>query len=354
MTLQDIHSLDVYASVPRMEYRRLGTGGLTISAIAYGTWLTHTPDAADLARECVAAALDEGITTFDTADIYGSPDYGSAERLLGAALSGVRRASVEILTKVCLPTGPGPNDRGLSRKHIVESCNASLRNLGTDYIDLYQAHRYDENTPLEETMTAFADLVRQGKVLYLGVSEWSPAQIEAAAVHAAELKVPLISNQPQYSLLWRVIEEEVVPTCTRLGIGQIVFSPVAQGVLTGKYRSGGRPCGREPGHAVPRLTLRRPLPRRPGAGRGAAPASDRRRAGPQPVPARHRLGAAEPGGVRRRHRSVPPRPAPRERRGHAAERSTRTSWTASTPPSSTRFTATSPNATRTRSPPRST
>ncbi|MFB9838423.1 aldo/keto reductase family protein [Actinoallomurus acaciae] len=223
-----------------MEYRRLGTSGLTISAIAYGNWLTHTREAAEIARECVTAALDEGITTFDTADVYGSPDYGSAEKLLGAALSGVRRASVEILTKVCLPTGPGPNDKGLSRKHITESCNASLRNLGTDYIDLYQAHRYDESTPLEETMTAFADLVRQGKVLYLGVSEWSPAQIEAAAAYAAELKVPLISNQPQYSMLWRVIEKEVVPTCTRLGIGQIVFSPVAQGVLTGKYLPGGQ------------------------------------------------------------------------------------------------------------------
>ncbi|WP_285581832.1 aldo/keto reductase family protein [Actinoallomurus iriomotensis] len=224
-----------------MEYRKLGASGLTISAIAYGNWLTHTREAADIAHECVTTALDEGITTFDTADAYGSPDHGAGERVLGAALSGVRRASVEILTKVCLPTGPGPNDKGLSRKHITESCNASLRNLGTDYIDLYQAHRYDENTPLEETMTAFADLVRQGKVLYLGVSEWSPAQIEAAAAYATELKVPLISNQPQYSMLWRVIEKEVVPTCTRLGIGQIVFSPVAQGILTGKYLPGRQP-----------------------------------------------------------------------------------------------------------------
>lgn len=224
-----------------MEYRRLGAGGLTVSAITYGNWLTHTRESAEVARECVAAALDEGITTFDTADVYGGPDYGAAERILGAALSGVRRASVEILTKVCLPTGPGPNDRGLSRKHIIESCDASLRNLGTGYVDLYQAHRYDADTPLEETMTAFADLVRQGKVLYIGVSEWTPAQIEAAAVLAAELKVPLVSNQPQYSLLWRVIEREVVPACARLGLGQIVFSPVAQGTLTGKYLPGQRP-----------------------------------------------------------------------------------------------------------------
>ncbi|MGI5489018.1 aldo/keto reductase family protein [Microtetraspora malaysiensis] len=224
-----------------MEYRKLGMSGLTISAITYGTWLTHTQDVAEVAHECVAAALDEGITTFDTADVYGNPDFGAGEKVLGAALSGVRRESVEIFTKVCLPSGPGPNDRGLSRKHITESCNASLRNLGTDYIDLYQAHRYDEDTPLEETMTAFADLVRQGKVLYLGVSEWTSAQIEAAAALAAELKVPLISNQPQYSMLWRVIEKEVVPTCARLGLGQIVFSPLAQGTLTGKYLPGRQP-----------------------------------------------------------------------------------------------------------------
>jgi aryl-alcohol dehydrogenase-like predicted oxidoreductase len=218
-----------------MDHRRLGAGGLTVSAVTYGNWLTHSREAEENARRCVAAALDEGITTFDTADVYGSPDYGSAERVLGAALSGVRRGSVEILTKVCLPSGPGPNDRGLSRKHIMESCHTSLRNLGTDYIDLYQAHRYDEETPLEETMTAFADLVRQGKVLYLGVSEWRPAQIEAAAALAAELGVSLVSNQPQYSMLWRVIEKEVLPTSARLGLGQIVFSPVAQGTLTGKY-----------------------------------------------------------------------------------------------------------------------
>lgn len=219
-----------------MEYRKLGASGLSVSALTYGNWLTHSADAAENARQCVAEALDAGITSFDTADVYGRPDYGAAERVLGQALSGVRRASIEIFTKVCLPTGTGPNDKGLSRKHITDSCHASLRNLGTDYIDLYQAHRFDEETPLEETMTAFADLVRQGKVLYLGVSEWRADQIEAAAALAKELRVPLISNQAQYSLLWRVIEPEIVPTSSRLGLGQIAFSPLAQGTLTGKYR----------------------------------------------------------------------------------------------------------------------
>jgi aryl-alcohol dehydrogenase-like predicted oxidoreductase len=221
-----------------MEHRRLGGSGLQVSAVTYGNWLTHGKDTEQVARECVAAALDVGITTFDTADVYGAPDYGAAEEVLGAALRSVRRAGYVLCTKVCGRTGPGENDQGLSRKHIMESCDASLRRLGTDHIDLYQAHRYDDGTPLEETMVAFADLVRQGKVGYLGTSEWRPEQIEAAATLAAELRVPLVSNQPQYSMLWRVIEAEVVPTCERLGIGQIVWSPVAQGVLTGKYRPG--------------------------------------------------------------------------------------------------------------------
>lgn len=224
-----------------MQYRQLGASGLTVSAVTFGNWLTGSKAAADTVRECVTVALDAGITTFDTADVYGSPDYGAGEQVLGAALAGVRRESVEVLTKVCLPTGPGPNDRGLSRKHIMESCHASLRRLGTDYLDLYQAHRFDESTPLAETMSAFADLVRQGKVLYLGVSEWRPDQIEAAAALAAELRVPLVANQPQYSMLWRVIEAAVVPACTRLGLGQIVFSPLAQGTLTGKYLPGRQP-----------------------------------------------------------------------------------------------------------------
>jgi aryl-alcohol dehydrogenase-like predicted oxidoreductase len=231
-----------------VEYRRLGRSGLTISEIAYGNWLTHGSQVEeDAAHACVRAALDAGITTFDTADVYAGT---KAESVLGRALTGQRREGLEIFTKVFWPTGPGPNDRGLSRKHITESCHASLRRLQTDYVDLYQAHRYDSTVPLEETMTAFADLVRAGKVLYLGVSEWPAEDIAAAAELARELKVPLISNQPQYSMLWRVIEEQVVPTCEENGLSQIVWSPLAQGVLTGKYRPGEQPgADTRAGHA---------------------------------------------------------------------------------------------------------
>jgi aryl-alcohol dehydrogenase-like predicted oxidoreductase len=159
--------------------------------------------------------------------------------VLGRGLKGQRRESLEIFTKVFWPTGPkGPNDKGLSRKHIMESAHASLKRLGTDYVDLYQAHRFDRHTPLEETMTAFADLVRQGKVLYVGVSEWTAEQITRGAALARELHVPLVSNQPQYNMLWRVIEEQVIPASEREGLSQIVWSPIAQGVLTGKYKPG--------------------------------------------------------------------------------------------------------------------
>ncbi|HZB50339.1 MAG TPA: aldo/keto reductase family protein [Mycobacteriales bacterium] len=222
-----------------MEFRRLGRSGLTVSEIAYGNWITHGSQVEeDAARACVKAALDAGITTFDTADVYAQT---RAESVLGRALQGVRRESYELFTKAYWPTGPGPNDRGLGRKHLTESCEASLRRLGTDHLDLYQAHRFDTSTPLEETMLAYADLVRQGKVLYVGVSEWTAGQIADAAALARELRVPLISNQPQYSMLWRVIEAEVVPTCEREGLGQIVWSPIAQGVLTGKYKPGEAP-----------------------------------------------------------------------------------------------------------------
>src|SRR5881227_2402026 len=187
-----------------MEFRHLGRSGMLVSEIAYGNWITHGSQVEEeQATTCVHAALDHGITTFDTADVYAGT---RAEAVLGRALAGQRREGLEIFTKVFWPTGPGPNDRGLSRKHITESCSASLRRLQTDYVDLYQAHRYDSTVPLEETMTAFADLVRQGKVLYLGVSEWRAEEIAAAAELARELKVQLISNQPQYSMLWRVIE----------------------------------------------------------------------------------------------------------------------------------------------------
>jgi aryl-alcohol dehydrogenase-like predicted oxidoreductase len=231
-----------------VEFRRLGRSGLTISEIAYGNWLTHGSQVEeDAAHACVRAALDAGITTFDTADVYAAT---RAESVLGRALEGQRREGLEIFTKVYWPTGPGRNDRGLSRKHITESCHASLRRLKTDYVDLYQAHRYDTSVPLEETMTAFADLVRAGKVLYIGVSEWNAEQIASGAALARELGIQLISNQPQYSMLWRVIEDEVVPTSEKEGLSQIVWSPLAQGVLTGKYLPGAQPpADSRAGHA---------------------------------------------------------------------------------------------------------
>jgi aryl-alcohol dehydrogenase-like predicted oxidoreductase len=223
-----------------MEFRHLGRSGLKISEIAYGNWITHGGQVEeDAARACVHAALDNGITTFDTADVYAGT---RAESVLGRALEGQRREGLEILTKVYWPTGPGVNDRGLSRKHIMESCHGSLRRLGTDYVDLYQAHRFDFDTPLEETLRAFDDLVRQGKVLYVGVSEWTADQIaEAVEIADAMGFDRIVSNQPQYSMLWRVIEEKVVPVSQDNGISQIVFSPIAQGVLTGKYQKGQQP-----------------------------------------------------------------------------------------------------------------
>jgi voltage-dependent potassium channel beta subunit len=223
-----------------MEHRHLGRSGIKVSEIAYGNWITHGSQVEeDAAKECVAAALDEGITTFDTADAYAAT---KAETVLGNALRGIRRESIEIFTKVYWPTGPGPNDRGLSRKHITESLHASLRRLQTDYVDLYQAHRYDHETPLEETMRAFEDLVRHGKALYVGVSEWRAEEIADALRIAGQMGFDrIVSNQPQYNMIWRVIESEVVPLCEKEGIGQVVFSPIAQGTLTGKYQPGAAP-----------------------------------------------------------------------------------------------------------------
>lgn len=223
-----------------MEYRRLGNSGLKVSELAYGNWITHASQVAeDAAIACVHAALDAGITTFDTADVYAGT---KAEVVLAKALRGQRREGLEIFSKVYWPVGPGMNDRGLSRKHIMEAAHGSLRRLGVDYLDLYQAHRFDYETPLEETLRAFDDLVRQGKVLYIGVSEWRAEEIAAALDLAADLGLDrIVSNQPQYSALWRVIEAEVEPVCRANGIGQIVWSPLAQGVLTGKYRAGHTP-----------------------------------------------------------------------------------------------------------------
>ena len=223
-----------------MDYRHLGSSGLKISEITYGNWLTHGSQIEnDQAKACVRAALDAGISTFDTADVYANTE---AETVLGEALSGERRDSLEVFTKVYWPVGPGgKNDVGLSRKHILRSIDGSLERLQTDYVDVYQAHRYDYETPLEETMQAFADVVRAGKALYVGVSEWTADQIRAGHALAEDLGVQLVSNQPQYSMLWRVIESDVVPTCEELGVSQVVFSPIAQGVLTGKYEPGAQP-----------------------------------------------------------------------------------------------------------------
>jgi aryl-alcohol dehydrogenase-like predicted oxidoreductase len=223
-----------------MEFRKLGRSGLKISEITYGNWLTHGSQVEnDVATQCVRAALDAGISTFDTADVYAN---GAAEVVLGEALKGERRESLEVFTKVYWPVGPkGKNDVGLSRKHVLEGIDNSLERLQMDYVDLYQAHRYDHETPLEETISAFADVVAAGKALYIGVSEWTADQIRAGQALAQQAGFRLVSNQPQYSALYRVIEGQVVPTSRELGLSQIVFSPVAQGVLTGKYLPGQQP-----------------------------------------------------------------------------------------------------------------
>ena len=222
-----------------MEYRKLGNSGMYVSAIALGNWATHgeTVDQ-ETATATVLKALDLGITTFDTADAYAGT---KAETMLGEALKGVRREGIEIMTKAYFPTGPGKNDRGLSRKHIMESINGSLRRLRMDYVDVYQAHRYDYETPLEETLGAFADIVHTGKAHYIGVSEWTADEIRAGAALASALGIQLVSSQPQYSMLWRVIEPEIVPVCKELGLSQVCWSPLAQGVLTGKYAPGQAP-----------------------------------------------------------------------------------------------------------------
>lgn len=220
-----------------MHYRKLGNTGFKVSAISYGNWLTHGSQVeADQAIKTVHAAYENGITTFDTADVYAGT---KAEVVLAEAIKGFRREGIELFTKVYWPIGEGVNDRGLSRKHVMEAINGSLKRLKVDYVDLYQAHRFDYETPLEETMRAFEDIVRSGKALYIGVSEWTAAQIQAAVDIAKQMNFDkIVSNQPQYSMLWRVIEGEVIPTSEKNGISQIVWSPMAQGVLTGKYLPG--------------------------------------------------------------------------------------------------------------------
>jgi aryl-alcohol dehydrogenase-like predicted oxidoreductase len=223
-----------------VEYRRLGNSGVKVSEISLGSWLTYGGSVAEeQARSCIDRAYEIGINFFDTANVYMR---GVAEEIVGLALREFERDSYFLATKVYFPMGEGPNDRGLSRKHVTEQCHASLRRLGVDYIDLYQCHRYDENTPLEETLRALDDLVRQGKVLYIGVSEWTGDQISDALRIAKEMNLDrIVSNQPQYNMIQRKIEAGVIPLCEREGVGQVVFSPLAQGVLTGKYRPGDAP-----------------------------------------------------------------------------------------------------------------
>ncbi|MCA0757776.1 aldo/keto reductase family protein [Paenibacillus sp. N4] len=220
-----------------MQYRRLGRSGLKVSEIGLGSWLTYgTATAEETAKSCIHKAYDLGINFFDTANAYNN---GEAEIVMGDALKAYPRSSYVLATKVFFPMGKGPNDRGLSRKHIVEQCEASLKRLGTDYIDLYQCHRFDAETPVEETLRALDDLTAQGKILYAGISEWSEGQIADAAATVSRLGLrQLVSNQPIYNMFERYIERGVIQACESAGMGQVVFSPLAQGVLTGKYKPG--------------------------------------------------------------------------------------------------------------------
>ena len=219
-----------------MQYRKLGRWGTQVSSVSLGSWLTYGGSVEEeTAKECVWRAYDLGVTFFDTANVYMR---GRAEEVMGKALTDFRRDSYVLATKVYFPMGDGPNDSGLSRKHVVEQCNHSLRRLGVDYIDLYQCHRYDEDTPLEETCRVMDDLVRQGKILYWGTSEWTADQIaHAVNLCRSEGWSAPVSNQPQYSALWRQIEDRVLPTSEELGVGNVVWSPLAMGILSGKYTS---------------------------------------------------------------------------------------------------------------------
>ena len=220
-----------------MEYRRLGSSGLKVSEISLGSWLTYgTAVEQQTANDCIKRAFELGINFFDTSNAYNA---GEGEKALGAALKPYKRSDYVLSTKVFFPMGPGPNDRGLSRKHIREQCDASLERLGVDYIDVYFCHRYDDTTPVEETLVALNDLVSAGKILYAAVSEWTADQIGDAVDVSQSLGLrPLVANQPIYNMFERYIEREVLPVCQSAGIGQVVFSPLAGGILTGKYKPG--------------------------------------------------------------------------------------------------------------------
>jgi aryl-alcohol dehydrogenase-like predicted oxidoreductase len=220
-----------------MDYRHLGRSGVRLSSIGLGSWLTYGNQVdRDMSASCIKRAFELGVNFFDTADVY---HVGAGETELGLALEGIERSDYVLATKCYWPMSDNTNNRGLSRKHIMESIDKSLRRLKTDYVDIYQCHRYDDQTPLDETLRALDDLVRQGKVLYAGISEWEAGQIKAAVdyAHAHELN-QIVSSQPQYNMIWRVIEKDVIPVCEEVGVGQVVWSPLAQGVLTGKYQPG--------------------------------------------------------------------------------------------------------------------
>jgi voltage-dependent potassium channel beta subunit len=219
-----------------MQYRHLGNTGLLVSEISLGSWLTYGNAVADeTALKTMDRAYDLGVNFFDTANVY---NHGEAEKVVGKVLSRHDRGSYVLATKVFFPMSDRPNDGGLSRKHVIESANASLKRLGLDYVDILYCHRYDADTPVEETLRAFDDLIRQGKVLYAGISEWSAAQIEEAArISDRFLLNHFVVNQPMYNMLNRKIEAEVIQVSQRNGIGQVVFSPLAEGILTGKYKN---------------------------------------------------------------------------------------------------------------------
>ena len=225
---------------PLVRYRNLGRWGVKISAVGLGSWLTYGGSVEEeSARACIQRAYERGVNFFDTANVYAR---GGAEEVVGRAIRDFRRDSIVLATKVYFQMGDGPNDRGLSRKHIREQIDASLRRLGVEYVDLYQCHRYDVTTPLEETVQAMDDLVRAGKILYWGVSEWNADQIASAVILArARGWAEPVSNQPQYSALWRRVEPRVFPACREYGLGNVVWSPLAMGILTGKYTDASNP-----------------------------------------------------------------------------------------------------------------